>query len=61
MSHLVKLMLRLASGRGDRLEVWVRDIKRMKRSVGRGRKVKNKLKLDASRKIKFASKRTRRE
>jgi len=40
--------------KGDRLEVWVKDIKLMKEVLDVGRKVKNKLGLDTSRKIKFA-------
>jgi len=40
--------------KGDRLEVWVRDIKMMKEVLDVGRKVKNKLGLESSRKIKFA-------
>jgi translation initiation factor 4E len=40
--------------KGDRLEVWVRDINMMKEVLDVGRKVKNKLGLDTARKIKFA-------
>merc|ERR1719154_255026 len=40
--------------KGDRLEVWIKDIKMIKEVLDVGRKVKNKLGLDASRKIKFA-------
>ena len=40
--------------KGDRLEVWVRDINMMKEVLDVGRKVKNTLGLDTTRKIKFA-------
>jgi len=40
--------------KGDRLEVWVRDISMMKEVLAIGRKIKNKLGLDITRKIKFA-------
>merc|ERR1719186_1134869 len=40
--------------RGDRLEVWVRDVGMMKGVVEVGRKVKSKLGLETSKKIKFS-------
>ena len=40
--------------KGDRLEVWVRDISMMKEVLAIGRKIKNKLGLNTTRKIKFA-------
>jgi len=40
--------------KGDRLEVWVKNVSMMKDVLDIGRKIKNKLGLDTSRKIKFA-------
>ena len=40
--------------KGDRLEVWVRNISMMKEVLDIGRKIKKKLGLDTTRKIKFA-------
>ena len=40
--------------KGDRIEVWVRNINMMKEVLDVGRKVKKKLGLDTTRKIKFA-------